>query len=380
MGSRMSRRAVNPPDIQNYEGAKWRYAYCFLRIWRFPGTSSRNISCSRRCQYKNNQLLRLQIGGICKNTQPCRAGITANRAAISYSHLRDAAYSARGPNYAAMTGRGLNKTPLKNLQVEYSNYEECPPEVASVEADIADRLGHNAVISRDALPQDYPAEWTRNDTNLTAVSTMTPHSAGLRERKFGPRDHYLSSGRSSCPVTNAHPSRRLGYVKSIAQEGARSGSRKCDLPGYHATDMVMASEKVAERRRNPAGVVNSGDCTCVFLAATNPLSRRPFARRRQFFVDCDRSGPAKVAGFHVKPVCRSLHDIPARCLFSARVQRISSLEGEPISYQTHGLHHVSSLKRAAPTNTISLPRHTRCGVKKKTGSILSAEVITLLRE
>ena len=117
------------------------------------------------------------------------------------------------------------------------------------------------------------------DTNLTGVfNTVHPVWAGMRARQFG-RVIVISSvngqkGQFAQANYAATKAGDLGFVRSLAQEGARYGiTANAVCPGYIATDMVMAvPEKVREAiiSQIPAGRLGEPEeiARCVaFLAA-----------------------------------------------------------------------------------------------------------------
>ena len=152
-----------------------------------------------------------------------------------------------------------------------------------MESDIGpiDTVVANAGITRDApFHRMTPAQWNEVvATNLTGVfNTVHPVWPGMRERKFG-RVIVISSvngqkgqfGQVNYAATKAGD---LGFVKSLAQEGARAGiTANAICPGYIATEMVMAiDEGIREKiiAGIPAGRLGEPDeiARCVaFLAS-----------------------------------------------------------------------------------------------------------------
>jgi acetoacetyl-CoA reductase len=145
---------------------------------------------------------------------------------------------------------------------DVSNYEACVAGIKKVEADLGpvEVLVNNAGITRDAMFHKMtPAQW--NDvinTNLTSLFNMTqPVWGGMRDRGFG-RVICISSingqkgqmGQANYASAKAGD---IGFVKSLAQEGAAKGiTVNAICPGYIATEMVMAvPQEVMEKRILP---------------------------------------------------------------------------------------------------------------------------------
>src|SRR5438105_15810585 len=92
-----------------------------------------------------------------------------------------------------------------------------------------------------------PEQWCGgNDTNLNSLFNMTrPVWEGMRERKFG-RVICISSingqkGQMGQVNYSAAKAGDIGFVKALAQEGARAGiTVNAICPGYIATEMVKA--------------------------------------------------------------------------------------------------------------------------------------------
>ncbi|MBL3573473.1 acetoacetyl-CoA reductase [Rhodovulum sulfidophilum] len=150
-----------------------------------------------------------------------------------------------------------DETGISTYKWSVADYEASKEGLAKVEADLGpiDVVVANAGITRDApFHKMTPTQWQEViDTNLTGVfNTVHPIWPGMRERKFG-RVIVISSingqkgqfGQVNYAATKAGD---LGIIKSLAQEGARSGiTANAICPGYIATEMVMAvPEKVRE--------------------------------------------------------------------------------------------------------------------------------------
>jgi acetoacetyl-CoA reductase len=133
---------------------------------------------------------------------------------------------------------------------DVSNYEACVTGLAKVEADLGpvEVLVNNAGITKDGFFHKMtPEQWYGViNTNLNSLFNMTrPVWEGMRTRKFG-RVICISSingqkGQAGQVNYSAAKAGDLGFVKALAQEGARVGiTVNAICPGYIATDMVKA--------------------------------------------------------------------------------------------------------------------------------------------
>jgi acetoacetyl-CoA reductase len=131
-----------------------------------------------------------------------------------------------------------------------TNYEDCVAGLAQVAKDLGpvDILVNNAGITRDGMFHKMtPDHWYEViNTNLNSLFNMTrPVWEGMRERKFG-RVICISSingqkGQMGQVNYSAAKAGDVGFVKALAQEGARAGiTVNAVCPGYIATDMVKA--------------------------------------------------------------------------------------------------------------------------------------------
>jgi acetoacetyl-CoA reductase len=131
-----------------------------------------------------------------------------------------------------------------------SVYEECVAGLAQVATDVGpvDILVNNAGITKDGMFHKMtPDQWYGViNTNLNSLFNMTrPVWEGMRERKFG-RVICISSingqkGQMGQVNYSAAKAGDIGFVKALAQEGARAGiTVNAICPGYIATDMVKA--------------------------------------------------------------------------------------------------------------------------------------------
>jgi acetoacetyl-CoA reductase len=111
-----------------------------------------------------------------------------------------------------------------------------------------DVLVNNAGITKDGMFHKMtPDQWYAViNTNLNSLFNMTrPVWEGMRERKFG-RVICISSingqkGQMGQVNYSAAKAGDMGFVKALAQEGARAGITVNTIcPGYIATEMVKA--------------------------------------------------------------------------------------------------------------------------------------------
>jgi acetoacetyl-CoA reductase len=115
---------------------------------------------------------------------------------------------------------------------------------------------NNAGITRDAMFHKMtPQQWQEViNTNLSSLFNMTrPVWEGMRARKFG-RVISISSvngqkGQMGQVNYSAAKAGDLGFVKALAQEGARAGiTVNAICPGYIETDMVKAIDPAIVER------------------------------------------------------------------------------------------------------------------------------------
>ncbi len=149
------------------------------------------------------------------------------------------------------------ETGIKTYKWNVADYDASKAGIAQVEADLGpiEIVVANAGITRDApFHKMTPQQWKDViDTNLTGVfNTVHPVWPGMRERGFG-RVVVISSingqkGQFAQANYAATKAGDLGFVRSLAQEGAAKGiTANAVCPGYIATEMVMAvPEKVRE--------------------------------------------------------------------------------------------------------------------------------------
>jgi acetoacetyl-CoA reductase len=158
------------------------------------------------------------------------------------------AASYAGNDEAAAKFKG--ETGINVYKWDVSNYDACVAGLKQVEADLGpvDVLVNNAGITKDGMFHKMtPDQWYGViNTNLNSLFNMTrPVWEGMRERKFG-RVICISSingqkGQMGQVNYSAAKAGDMGFVKALAQEGARSGITVNTIcPGYIATEMVKA--------------------------------------------------------------------------------------------------------------------------------------------
>jgi len=158
------------------------------------------------------------------------------------------AASYAGNDAAAQQFQAATGIPVYKWDV--SSFEQCAAGIAQVEKDLGpvDVLVNNAGITKDAMFHKMTLEQWNGviNTNLNSLFNMTrPVWEGMRARKFG-RIICVSSingqkGQMGQVNYSAAKSGDLGFVKALAQEGARAGITVNSItPGYIATEMVRA--------------------------------------------------------------------------------------------------------------------------------------------
>jgi len=158
------------------------------------------------------------------------------------------AASYAGNDAAAQQFQAATGIPVYKWDV--SSFEQCAAGIAQVEKDLGpvDVLVNNAGITKDAMFHKMTLEQWNGviNTNLNSLFNMTrPVWEGMRARKFG-RIICVSSingqkGQMGQVNYSAAKSGDLGFVKALAQEGARAGITVNSItPGYIATEMVKA--------------------------------------------------------------------------------------------------------------------------------------------
>ncbi|CAN5266526.1 acetoacetyl-CoA reductase [soil metagenome] len=157
--------------------------------------------------------------------------------------------------FTEATGIGARK-------FDAGNYEACASNLKAIESEIGpvDTLVNNAGITKDAMFHKMtPEQWYAViNTNLNSLFNMTrPLWEGMRARGFG-RVVCISSingqkGQMGQANYSAAKAGDIGFVKSLAQEGAAKGiTVNAICPGYIATEMVKAVPKeVLDKRILP---------------------------------------------------------------------------------------------------------------------------------
>ena len=142
------------------------------------------------------------------------------------------------------------ETGIPIFKWDVSDYDACAAGIAAVEKQLGpiDVLVNNAGITRDGMFHRMTKDQWYGviNTNLNSLFNMTrPVWEGMRARKFG-RVICISSvngqkGQMGQVNYSAAKSGDLGFVKALAQEGARAGITVNSIcPGYIATEMVKA--------------------------------------------------------------------------------------------------------------------------------------------
>jgi acetoacetyl-CoA reductase len=142
------------------------------------------------------------------------------------------------------------ETGIPTYKWDVSDFDACAAGVAKVEADLGpiEVLVNNAGITRDGMFHKMTKEqwYAVINTNLNSLFNMTrPVWEGMRARKFG-RVVCISSvngqkGQMGQSNYSAAKAGDIGFVKSLAQEGAKASiTVNAICPGYIATEMVKA--------------------------------------------------------------------------------------------------------------------------------------------
>ena len=142
------------------------------------------------------------------------------------------------------------ETGINVYKWDVSDYDACVAGIAKVEADLGpvEILVNNAGITKDGMFHKMTKDqWSAViRTNLDSLFNMTrPVINGMRDRGFG-RIIVISSingqkGQMGQANYSAAKAGDIGFVKALAQEGARAGiTVNAICPGYIATEMVKA--------------------------------------------------------------------------------------------------------------------------------------------
>ena len=173
-------------------------------------------------------------------------GAAISKALAAAGYKVAANYAGNDQAAAAFT----KETGIATYKWDVSDYDACVAGIAKVEADLGpvEILVNNAGITRDGMFHKMTkAQWDAVlRTNLDSLFNMTrPVWEGMRARKFG-RVVCISSingqkGQMGQVNYSAAKAGDLGFVKALAQEGARAGiTVNAICPGYIATEMVKA--------------------------------------------------------------------------------------------------------------------------------------------
>jgi acetoacetyl-CoA reductase len=173
-------------------------------------------------------------------------GAAISKALKAAGYKVAATYAGNDEAAAAFT----RDTGIPTYKWDVSDYDACAAGIAKVEADIGpiDVLVNNAGITRDGMFHKMTKEQWYGviNTNLNSLFNMTrPVWEGMRARKFG-RVICISSingqkGQMGQVNYSAAKAGDIGFVKALAQEGARAGVTVNTIcPGYIATEMVKA--------------------------------------------------------------------------------------------------------------------------------------------
>ncbi len=142
------------------------------------------------------------------------------------------------------------QTGIEVMKWDVGDYGACETALKKIENEVGpvDILVNNAGITRDAMFHKMtPEHWNAViNTNLNSLFNMTrPVWEGMRERGFG-RVVCISSingqkGQMGQANYSAAKAGDIGFVKSLAQEGAKKGiTVNAVCPGYIGTEMVRA--------------------------------------------------------------------------------------------------------------------------------------------
>jgi acetoacetyl-CoA reductase len=181
-------------------------------------------------------------------------------AAISKA-LQAAGYKVAA-NYAGndeAAAKFTAETGIRSYKWDVSDYDACVAGIAQVEADLGpvDVLVNNAGITRDAMFHKMtkePVERGHQHQPEPLFNMTRPVWEGMRARKFG-RVINISSingqkGQMGQANYSAAKAGDIGFVKALAQEGARAGiTVNAICPGYIGTEMVKAIDPAVLKRR-----------------------------------------------------------------------------------------------------------------------------------
>jgi acetoacetyl-CoA reductase len=173
-------------------------------------------------------------------------GAAISKALKAAGYKVAANYAGNDEAAAAFT----KETGIPTYKWDVSDFDACAAGIAKVEADLGpvEVLINNAGITRDGMFHRMTKDqWYQViNTNLNSLFNMTrPVWEGMRARKFG-RVICISSvngqkGQMGQANYSAAKAGDIGFVKALAQEGARAGiTVNAICPGYIGTEMVRA--------------------------------------------------------------------------------------------------------------------------------------------
>ena len=173
-------------------------------------------------------------------------GAAISKALKAAGYTVAANYAGNDEAAAAFT----KETGIPTYKWDVSDFDACAAGVAAVEAahGPVDVLVNNAGITRDGMFHKMTKDQWYGviNTNLNSLFNMTrPVWEGMRARKFG-RVICISSvngqkGQMGQANYSAAKAGDIGFVKALAQEGARAGiTVNAICPGYIGTEMVRA--------------------------------------------------------------------------------------------------------------------------------------------
>ncbi|MCZ8184393.1 MAG: acetoacetyl-CoA reductase [Beijerinckiaceae bacterium] len=173
-------------------------------------------------------------------------GAAISKALKAAGYKVAASYAGNDDAAAAFT----KETGIPTYKWDVSDFDACAAGVAKVEAELGpiDVLVNNAGITKDGMFHKMTKDQWYGviNTNLNSLFNMTrPVWEGMRARKFG-RVICISSvngqkGQMGQVNYSAAKAGDIGFVKALAQEGARAGiTVNAICPGYIATEMVRA--------------------------------------------------------------------------------------------------------------------------------------------
>lgn len=173
-------------------------------------------------------------------------GAAISKALKAAGYTVAATYAGNDEAAAAFT----KETGIPAYKWDVSDYDACVAGIAAVEAahGPVEVLVNNAGITKDGMFHKMTKDQWYGviNTNLNSLFNMTrPVWEGMRARKFG-RVICISSingqkGQMGQVNYSAAKAGDIGFVKALAQEGARAGITVNTIcPGYIATEMVKA--------------------------------------------------------------------------------------------------------------------------------------------